>query len=477
MAKILFIQPLGENWTRGQKDMARIANIMPPLGLCGVAAWLESLGHLADIHDCYAYPKGSDDKIDEYLRTRQPDYVGFSATTSSFPDAARIARRIREAYPDIRILVGGVHVSALGRRLLEHYPDFDIGVVGEGERPLQMLMENAAEPEVLRMIRGLVYRDGETVVANQPQEPELNIDELPFPDYGKLEGFPKRYRLPIFNYPRSPATTMISSRGCPYQCSYCDRSVFRRSFRFNSAGYMIEQMRILRTQYGIRHVNFYDDLFTFHRDRVVAFCEALMRSRLDMTFNCAARSEHLDRDLLKLMKRAGCWMISLGIETGDRALLAQHRSHCDLDSIAQRVRWIREAGIRAKGLFMLGLPGETDASIDRSIEYALSLPLSDLNVAKFTPFPGSPLYRDIGEYGEFSENWSAMNCTNFVFVPEGMTREHLEARYREFIRRFYQRPGVGISYLKMLWQSTDSWFRLIKDLPSFLRARQEFAKK
>ncbi|MFW6286945.1 MAG: B12-binding domain-containing radical SAM protein, partial [Candidatus Sumerlaeota bacterium] len=399
MAKILFIHPLGENYTRGREDMARLANIMPPLGLCGLASWVESLGHQADIHDCYAHPGGSDAKIDRYLRAESPDYVGFSTTTSSFPDAIRIARAIGEGYPDITILFGGVHISALGARLLEDYREIDIGVVGEGERPLQAILSQGADAKRIRSTPGIIFRAGSEIISNPAQKADLDIDALPFPDYGKLEGFPDAYKLPIFNYPRSPATTMVSSRGCPYQCSYCDRSVFRRSFRFNSADYMVEQMKMLRRRFGVRHVNFYDDLFTFHRDRVVEFCEALARANMPVSFNCAARAEHLDGDLLDLLKRAGCWMISLGIETGDPELLAQHRSHADLDMIAERVRWIRRAGIRAKGLFMLGLPGETEASIDKSIDYALSLPLNDLNVSKFTPFPGSPVYAGIHAHG------------------------------------------------------------------------------
>ena len=469
--KILLVHPLGVNWMPGETDMSRIANIMPPIGLCSLAAWVDRHGHRADIHDCFAFP-GQDEKIDRYLRTEAPDYVGFSTTTSSFLDAVRIARRIKEAYPRIRTIFGGVHVSTLRDQLLHDYPVIDYGVVGEGEEALLAILER--DGRELDGVPGLLHRDGDDVTFTGLRKPSLDLDGLPFPAYEKLAGFPRAYTLPIFNYPRAPGTTAISSRGCPYQCSYCDRSVFRRSFRFNSADYIVDLLRHLYARFGIRHVNFYDDLFTFNRRRVVRFCEQLMAAGLGMTFNCAARAEHIDPDLLRLMKRAGCWMVSLGVETGDPALLAKHRSHADLEMIRERIGWIKRAGMRAKGLFMLGLPGETEQTIERSIAYVLSLPLDEFNLAKFTPFPGSPLYREIHQHGRFDENWELMNCLNFVFVPRGFSRERLEQRYREFYRRYFQRLPVLWGYVTMLWYSPDSWLRFLRNLKSFLRIRNAY---
>jgi anaerobic magnesium-protoporphyrin IX monomethyl ester cyclase len=362
----------------------------------------------------------------------------------------------------------------LREQLLQDYAVIDYGVVGEGEETLLALLE--MEGEALREIPGLLYRDGQEVAFTGPRATSLALDTLPFPAYGKLEGFPKSYKLPIFNYPKAPGTTVISSRGCPYQCTYCDRSVFRRSFRFNSAEYMVDLLVHLHATFGIRHVNFYDDLFTFNRARVIEFCERLMSRGVGVTFNCAARAEHIDRDLLGLMKRAGCWMISLGIETGDPDLLARHRSRADLELIRARIGWIKDAGIRAKGLFMLGLPGETEASIDRSITYALGLPLDEINVAKLTPFPGSPLYQDIRKHGSFEEQWELMNCLNFVFIPEGLTRERLEERYQEFYRRYFQRWHVLLGYVTMLWHSPDSWIRFLRNLKDFLRLRRAYQR-
>ncbi len=146
----------------------------------------------------------------------------------------------------------------------------------------------------------------------------LNWTISPFPPTRSWPGFPHSYMLPIFNYPKTPNTSCISSRGCPYACSYCDRSVFRRSFRYNSATYLYEHLRYLRERFGIRHINFYDDQFTFNRQRVEEFTGMMIDRPLGMTFNCAVRAEHIDHELLTRMKSAGCWMMSLGIETRRR---------------------------------------------------------------------------------------------------------------------------------------------------------------
>ncbi len=471
--KIFFIHPLGINWVPGRKDMSRIANIMPPVGLCSLAAWLEQHGHRTWIHDCYAEPLPGEQIVD-LVREYEPEYVGISATTSSFPDGVRIAQTIKKNFPDVTIILGGVHISALRERSMKVYPEIDFGVVGEGEEALLSLIES--DHTNLDDIPGLLYRDGEDIVFTGYRTSRIDMDALPFPAYEKLEGYPEKYKLPIFNYPRVPNTTAITSRGCPYGCAYCDRSVFGPVFNCNSAEYMFNLVQYLRKKFGIRHINFYDDVFTLDRERIVEFCTRLINADMDFTFNCASRAEQLDTELLRLMKRAGCWMISLGIETGDPELLESVRKNADLERISDTVHAIKYAGIRVKGLFMLGLPGETEQSIDRSIEYCLSLPLDDFNLAKFTPFPGTPLYKNIRDYGEFNEDWELMNCLNFVFVPRAFTRERLEARYREFYRRFFKRSRVLLGYGAMLWKSPDSWVRFIKNLKDFLRIRKEYAE-
>ena len=466
--KILLVHPLGYQADAAGKDISRVTNIMPPLGLASMAAYLAQRDMGAEIIDCYAHPD-SDRIIVDHLRAEKPAFIGFSCTTSSFLDGIRIAEIARKALPGIQTVFGGPHVSALKEKLFTDFPAMDYSVVGEGEETLANLMRNGGEAP--GEVKGLIYReskDGAVCFTGRPDK-GLELDTLPFPAYEKLLGFPKSYLLPIFNYPTVPNTSCISSRGCPYACSYCDRSVFNRTFRFNSAEYLYAHLRYLRERFGIRHINFYDDQFTFNKKRIEDFTELILKYPLGMTFNCAVRAEHIDAPLLQKMKRAGCWMMSLGIETGDEKLLAQHRQNADLDHLAQKIRMIKAAGIRTKGLLMMGLPGETEESIRRSKAYVFSLPIDDFNLAKFTPFPGSPIYENIRDLGEFDEKWEAMDCMNFLFVPKGMNRERLEELFQDFYRSHFQRPKVLWGYVTMLWRSPHSWLRFLKGMTSFLR--------
>jgi len=464
--KILLVHPLGYEVTAAGNDISRIVNIMPPLGLASISAYLEREDFTADIVDCYAHPD-SDQKIRDYMEQHQPAWIGFSCTTSSFLDAVRLTQLAKEISPEVRSVFGGPHVSALREQLLRDYSDVDILVVGEGEETLQQLMSHGFKNAAT--VAGIVLRnDSGTPVFNGYRREGIELDSLPFPAYEKLEGFPEIYKLPIFNYPKAPSTSCISSRGCPYACSYCDRSVFQRSFRFNSAKYLYRHVTYLHDRFGIRHINFYDDQFTFHRDRVEDFCQLMIETPLDMTFNCAVRAEHIDGELLALMKSAGCWMVSLGIETGDENLLAQHRQNADLNMLATKIRMIKAAGIRTKGLLMMGLPGETEKSIQLSMDYVFSLPIDDFNLSKFTPFPGSPIYEKIHTVGEFDEDWPKMDCMSFQFVPHGMTKERLEELFNHFYRSHFQRPKVLWGYVTMLWKSPDSWRRFVADLVGFL---------
>ncbi|MBN1506047.1 MAG: radical SAM protein [Sedimentisphaerales bacterium] len=462
--RVLLIHPLGYDVHVADRDISRMANLMPPLGLASIAAYVEQHGFCADIVDCFAHPE-SDRVIEDYVRRHRPRFVGATCTTAGFLDAARVFRRVKELNPETCCIAGGPHVSALREKIVQDFPEVDYVVVGEGETPLRSLMEANGRPEG---IAGLVYRENGQVAFSGFQRDLLDLDTLPLPTYRKISGFPRQYQLPIFNYPRTPNTSCISSRGCPYQCSYCDRSVFRRTFRYNSADYLYRHLQLLKRQFGIRHINFYDDQFTFNRDRVEAFCRRMMAEPLGMTFNCAVRAEHVDRELLALMKRAGCWMISLGIETGDPDLLAQHRQNADLARMSRTIHDIHRAGIRVKGLLMIGLPGETEQSFRRTMEYVFSVPIDDLNLAKFTPFPGSPLYENIHSLGQFEEDWEKMDCMSTVFVPHGMTAGQLESLFLAFYKRYYTRPKTLWNFVSMLWKSPDSWKRFLMNAGSFV---------
>ena len=362
--RIVLVHPRGFNWFPGKRDITDIANRMVPQGLLSVAAYLLKQGHDVFVYDCL----GPLATLDLDLQVRvilnySPQIVGFSATTSSFPDAADLAKKIKEQSPDTITVCGGVHVSALQGKILTDYPSFDYLIAGEGEITMAQLCAGG-DPAG---IKGLIWRRNDEVITNEPRPQIADLDSLPFPAYEMLQGFPHDYHLPLFSYIQSPGATMITSRGCMFQCSYCDRSVFKKRFRYNSAAYIYEHMKHLRTKFGVRHINIYDDLFTANRPRIVELCDKLTRQPLGINFNCAVRVGYTDDDLLKMLTSAGCLMVSLGIESADPQMLTRHKSGVSLDAVRDTVQRIQAAGLRAKGLFMIGLPGETPQSIKLSL--------------------------------------------------------------------------------------------------------------
>ncbi|GAM08848.1 putative methyltransferase [Geobacter sp. OR-1] len=468
--KVLFVHPHGSNWLGSGPDITTIFNVMPPLGIMSIAAYLEQRGVAAEIIDCYATPLPQSELVKEIVR-HGPDLVGFSCTTSSFLEGYDIASRLKELAPQIMTVFGGAHACSAGASLLDGFPAIDCLVIGEGEQTFYELV--TAEGRDIAAIPGVASRVNGKGVLSSERELIPDLDTLPFPAYHLLPEFPRRYFLPLFSYPKAPNTSIISSRGCPYQCSYCDRSVFNRGFRFNSPEYIVEHMAHLHRNYGIRHVFFYDDLFTTDRKRVAEFCALKEKQGLQVGYNCIARLEHVDAELLQLLKRSGCWQVNFGIESGDPEVIKKHRKFYGLDEVQQKLQLVKDTGMRVKGLFMVGLPGETEETIRRTIDYALALPLDEINVTMFTPFPGAPVYATIREHGEFNEEWPLMNCVNPVFIPHGMTKEQLQRLYDEFIRRFYRRHRIHWGYTSMLWKSPHSIVSFLKNLPAIIKLERE----
>jgi magnesium-protoporphyrin IX monomethyl ester (oxidative) cyclase len=470
--KIVLVHPAGSNWVPGSKDVAAVANRMAPLGLLSIAAYLEQQGHQVVVHDCLGPDAAAGIEANtQTILSHHPDLVGFSATTSGFLDGYEMAALIKTAQPSVRTIFGGVHISALGGQLLDRFEHIDYLAVGEGEVTMAQLASGLDHRE----ISGLVWRDGNMAVTNPQRQHIDNLDDLPFPAYEKLKNFPKGYRLPLFSYIMTPGATMVTSRGCPFQCSYCDRSVFKQGYRYNSAKYIYKHMEYLRSRFGVRHLNIYDDLFTLNRKRIVELCRLLAAKPLGVQFNCAVRVRHADDDLLKMLRQAGCLMVSVGIESGDPDLLEVHKPGVYLKEVNDTVSRIKGAGLRVKGLFMMGLPGETAASIQKTSDFVISLDLDDMNMSKFTPFHGAPVWDTIAERGSMEEDWRKMNCLNFVFVPKGIdSKETLDLLYNTHVKRFYSDPTWRRKFMKRLWQHRRSLWYLFVHLPDFLSAMRTF---
>lgn len=474
--RITLVHPAGFNFVPGQPDFSVLANRMPPIGIMQLAGWLEKFGHSVQLHDClgpYA-PPGIDANAEIILATN-PEMVGFSATTSGFMDAADMALYIREKRPDIKIVFGNVHVSSLGAPILEKFPEIDYLVIGEGEGALLDL----ADGKPLADIGNLIWRDDSgRITVNPRRDRILDLDELPFPAYEKLAGFPHAYHLPLFAYAKRYGATMITSRGCPYTCSFCDRTVFERLYKTNSAQYTYDHMKYLRDNFGVYHINMYDDLFTAKKQRVMDLCDLLIEKPLGVQWNCAIRTGHTSDEMLAKLKQAGALMVSMGVESADPGMMARHKAGVTLDAVRDTVRQIHAAGLRAKGLFIFGMPGETPETLKVTSDFILSLDLDEMNMTKFSPLHGAPIWDECvsGVGGDMIEDWRLMNCLNFVYLPEGFSsREEMDALYNWHIKRFYDSKGYRRRFAKRLWQHRWSLWHVLRHLPETIAAMRYFS--
>lgn len=474
--RITLVHPAGFNFVPGQPDFSVLANRMPPIGIAQLASWLEKFGHSVQLHDCLGpcAPPTTNGNAEIVLAT-DPEMVGFSATTSGFMDAFEIAAYIRARRPEVRIVFGNVHVSSLGAPILEKFPEIDYLVIGEGEGALLDLADGKSPAE----IGNLIWRDDSgRIIANPRRDRILDLDELPFPAYEKLAGFPHAYHLPLFAYEKRHGATMITSRGCPYTCSFCDRTVFERLYKTNSAQYIYAHMKYLRDRFGVYHVNIYDDLFTAKKQRVLDLCELLIAKPLGMQFNCAIRAGHTSDEMLHKLKQAGALMVSLGIESADPEMMARHKAGVTLAAVRETVESIHAAGLRAKGLFIFGMPGETPETVKTTSDFILSLELDEMNMTKFSPLHGAPIWDEClsGVDGEMIEDWRLMNCLNFVFKPKGFaSREEMDALYNWHVKRFYDSKGYRRRFAKRLWQHRWSLWHVLRHLQQTIAAARYFS--
>lgn len=474
--RVTLVHPAGFNFVPGQPDFTVLANRMAPIGILQLASWLEKHGHPTQLHDCMGpYAPPSLEANAEQVIATKPELVGFSATTSGFMDAVDMAAYIKLKLPHVKIFIGNVHASSVGAPLLDHFPEIDYLCIGEGEGAILDVANGLADKDVANII----YRDGGGhAVINERRARILDLDELPFPAYEKLAGFPHGYHLPLFSYEKRWGATMITSRGCPYTCSFCDRTVYERLYKYNSPQYVHDHIRHLRDTFGVHHINIYDDLFTAHKKRIHELCELLIAKPLGVDFNCAIRTGHTSDEMLALLKRAGALMVSMGIESADPGMMERHKTGVTLDAVRKTVEQIHAAGLRAKGLFIFGLPGETPETLKATSDFILDLDLDEMNMTKFSPMYGAPIWDECvsGKEGEFEEDWRLMNCLNFVFKPSGFeSREQMDALYNWHVRRYYDSKAYRRRFGKKLWQHRWSLWHLLRNLPRVVQAARYFS--
>jgi radical SAM superfamily enzyme YgiQ (UPF0313 family) len=231
---------------------------------------------------------------------------------------------------------------------------------------------------------------------------------------------------------------------------FCDRSMFGNHGTAYSAPYLLELVKQLYHTYGIREIQFRDDNFTAFRKRLVEFCQLLIDAKLDLVWSCAGRVDMINPEILALMKKAGCWQIWYGIESGAQRILDFIKKRTTLPMIRQSIELTARAGIHSCGFFMIGHPTETRAEIEATIRFAVTLPIQEAHFSITTPFPGSELYQRAHEFGTFENNWDKMNGWVPLFVPSTLTVEDIRRYSVKAFRAFYFRPRIILQYVKKI---------------------------
>jgi len=437
---IVFCEPPYVFWDRSMDRLRQGEETIPGMGVLMLAAVARRRGY--DVHLIDAKAQGTPlEEVSARIAALRPDYLGLSATTISVNNAARIAARVKALVPDVVSILGGAHVSAIPERTLEAFPSIDFGIVGEGEISLFELLDRLADGLPCESVAGLAYRRDGRVHAN-PRAPYIDdLDALPTPAWDLLPDFPHRFQPSLFGYPRTPVATLITSRGCPFSCTFCDRSTSGRKGRMHSVEEVVRLCGELVDR-GTRHIMFLDDLFTVRKDRVRQLSEAFLAAGFDFTWSCNSHPNLLDLDTMRLMKRAGCWQIAYGVESGSQRVLDVVKREVRLPRLHETLRLTRAAGIRARGFLMLGHPTEGVDSLAETEAFLRSVELDLCQITKFTPYPGTPAYPTVHQHGSFHEDWERMNAMNFVFIPNGLDEKILERSFDRCYRAFYTRPDI-----------------------------------
>ena len=445
---IVFCEPPYVCWDRRRDRVRQGEETIPGMGVLVLAAVARTRGYRVHLVDAKAHGTLSEE-VAQRIAALKPDYLGLSATTISVNNAARIAERVKTLVPGVVTVLGGAHVSAIPERTLAAFPSIDFGIVGEGEVSLFELLARLEAATPVDDVPGLAFRRDRRVLTN-PRAPYIDdLDALPPPAWDLLPDFPHRFQPSLFSYPRTPVATLITSRGCPFSCTFCDRSTSGRKGRMHSVESVVGLCQMLVDR-GVRHITFVDDLFTVRKQRVVDLCRAFLDHGFTFTWSCNSHPNLLDAETLRLMRRAGCWQIAYGIESGSQRILDVVKHEVRIPRMRETLRMTRAAGIRTRGFLMLGHPTEGLDSLAETAAFLRTVELDICQITKFTPYPGTPAYPTVHQQGTFAEDWERMNAMNFVFIPNGLTAEVLESYFDHCYRAFYSRRDVLLGLVRLL---------------------------
>lgn len=379
------------------------------------------------------------DSLIKKLGRDKPDVVGFYSATLTMPQVSEAARRIKACSQETLIVLGGPHISSVPADLPA---SIDIGVVGEGEETFAEIVSRRMAGDSLDDVLGTVSKVDEIVRIQAPRGPIEPIDSIAFPAHALLA--PKRYTYQYPTRSKSPHfLSVVASRGCPFNCSFCAKNaVWGRTVRRRSPENVVAELQAIR-RLGVDLFSFRDDTFTHNSSFVSDLCELMINEQLDMRWACLGRADQVDDETADLLARAGCFEMHIGVETADVRTLERTEKKLRKDKTEAGFRRLKEQGIRAKGTFILGLPGEDEATIRRTVEYAVELNPAFCFFSCFIPYPGTAHYE---EYRDkkllLTDDYSRFNYHGDPIVesPE-LSAERLGRLRRWAYRRFFLRPS------------------------------------
>ena len=449
MPKILFLNPpLSLEELYG--NLAEGGSELPPLGLAILSAVTRNSGYETKILDATALKLNYKQTVNEILK-ENPNYLAITSVTISIFNAANIARSVKEKNPKIITIIGGPHLTAVPEETMQKFQEFDIGVIGEAEETIVELLNSLDKKKKLNNIKGLIIRN-KNKLKKTIQRPFIkNLEKLPFPAWDLLPDLLKYYQPAADSLHRSPATLLITSRGCPGQCIFCDKKVFGNLIRGYSAKYVIDMIKYLQKNYGIKDLFIEDDNFLIFKQRTKDICELIIKENIDITFSIMGRVDVIDEQILHLLKKAGCWQINYGIESGSQKILDILNKGTTVEQNKKAILLTKKAGIKVKGLFMMGNFGETKETIKETLNFIKKTPMDDFHITCYTPLPGADAWYLAQKYGEFDSDWKKVSMFKADnFIPNGFTKKQLEKYYKKAWATFYLRPRIIFYYTKKL---------------------------
>ncbi len=410
----------------------------PPLGMCYIATALKKANFNVSVLDTTFNP--TFDYVRNFIKKDKPDLAGIYVDTIMYNDALKIIDILKEE--NIPIVVGGPHPTLRPDTLIDKA---DVLVYKEAEQTFVELAEKYPE---IDDVRGIQFKkDGKEI--KNPEMPYIKLNELDPPalEFLEMEEYIKRWHYMDSIDPNIRGTNMVTSRGCPYRCTYCQptlNTLFGQTIRRRNAENVIKEIKILKEKYNIDGIFFHDDTFTIHRPWVIDFCKKLKEANLDIKFGCNTRANTLDKEMMQIMYEGGLRTLHMGIESGSQRILDEiYKKDIVLDQAKQVIADAKELGIHVLGFFMIGAPTETRKEIEQTIKFATSLKCDEASFSIASPLPHTSLYDYVKENGyEMSDNFSDYNYySQRAFKdPNGPSFKELQYLQKKALVTFYLHP-------------------------------------